>query len=354
MRDEGSGPSGIVFFDEGPTHARIMPPATSSITDTDLQQFTELRLASCFAAAHATYEKMRPTRLWSATLAACALLLSCRLGYDELTSLGSSAGNAPGSVGGSAGMTGGGGGASAGSAGSVSAGSSGVSGAQSSAGGNGGMAGGTGAVVSQAGAGGEPSPGAVGLGGGTVVSFGMRSGATYQVGNDTYVNEEAPTVTYGAAPTVFASAITAARQTALLYFDVSALAPGTTITGAELDLRTNADAFQYGEVTAYALLEGWVDAEATWNERSTGVAWTTPGAGAGSRSSALLAQFAAPDSLTDYQVPLPAALVQGWVDAVGSNFGLALEGTTDMTEGQFISADAGSATGRPLLLVSAQ
>ncbi len=234
------------------------------------------------------------------------------------------------------------GGAGTATGGSSAAGSAGSAGTMASSGGSAG----TSAV------GGSPSDaGSPGLGGGTPVGFGDRTDADYQACTDTWIIEYAPTQNRGTNGSIMLTGEAGKRQVGLVYFDISALVAGTTVTGAELQLRTNADEYTDGEINVYQMLESWVDLEATWNERTTGVAWTTLGAGVGSRSDVALATFAAAVDFTIYHVPLPATLIQGWVDDPASNFGLALV-HTGIDIGQFYAGSSGTESNRPLLVVT--
>ncbi len=268
------------------------------------------------------------------------LAASCRIDYDELSPI------VRGSTGGSASSSGG-------------ASSSGSGGSAAAAGAGGVNTGGSaGTSTSSAGAGGDPSVGGApgsagtpGLGGGTPVTFGAQPDSDHQGTFDTFIIESAPTQNRATSGVFILSGETSNRQVGLLYFDLTPLAAGTTISGAVLSLRTPADEFADGDVNVYQMLESWVDVEATWNERASGTAWTAPGADVGSRSDVILATFTASAQFTTYDIPLPAALIQGWVDDPSSNFGVALVATgTDI--GQLFASSSGTGENRPLLSVS--
>ena len=69
----------------------------------------------------------------------------------------------------------------------------------------------------------------------------------------------------------------------LVRFDLSAIQTGKTVDEATLRLyykgRSNSNALTVG---AYRLLAPWVDSQATWTQRMTGINWVVPGPGSGS------------------------------------------------------------------------
>jgi len=111
----------------------------------------------------------------------------------------------------------------------------------------------------------------------------------------------------------------------LLRFDVSALASTVTVTGGELWMEVWQNPATAGSVNVHQVLEPWIDSQALWTERLTGVPWTTVGCGVGSCSAIPLGSFA-PTAKVEYKVPLPAMVIQGWVRDAATNFGLALVG----------------------------
>ncbi len=193
--------------------------------------------------------------------------------------------------------------------------------------------------------------GAVTTFGGDTVAFGARSDADYPGASDTFISEDKPDQNRASTGVLQLSGEAEKRQVGLLKFDLSALAPGTTIKGAVLGLLSPPDTLVDGVVNVHEMLESWVDVEATWNERMSGTPWTVPGAGVGSRSGLTLTTFSLSKPSAVYEIPLPAALVQLWVDDPSANFGLALVATgTDV--GALFASSAGIEANRPLLVVS--
>ena len=151
----------------------------------------------------------------------------------------------------------------------------------------------------------------------------------------------------------------ASNQVGLLRFDVSGLGSSVTVTGAELRLTTrNTEPVLSGSITVHRVLESCVYMEATWNNRWTAPAaqpWTVLGCGVGSRDSTVLATFSPRDKDTEYVIPLPASVVQGWVSDAATNHGFALVASAGADDALFQGTLTGTPQAtRPLLSVTYQ
>lgn len=165
----------------------------------------------------------------------------------------------------------------------------------------------------------------VGLGSGTVVTFGHNSSDYNGVVDDTHIDARFPDTEYENYGYLWVGGTPQSTIVCLIHFDLSALAPGLTITGVQLKLDVSMNPSTMGSVTVHELLEARTEWETTWNERTLGVAWTTPGCGIGSRSADVLGRFQ-PYMNQVYDIPLPASVVQRWVDDPSTNHGFALVG----------------------------
>jgi hypothetical protein len=121
-------------------------------------------------------------------------------------------------------------------------------------------------------------------------------------------------------------------DTGLVWFDLASIPAGSTITRVTLNVTTtDFAATDGGTVIVQRLREGWVETEANWLSRANGQAWGTSGARPPSRDAAAVAAFVPAALATSYDVELPAALVQDWIDDPAINFGIALSrGTTTL------------------------
>jgi hypothetical protein len=175
---------------------------------------------------------------------------------------------------------------------------------------------------------------------------------------DTYLDSANPTLNYGAEVTARVDADPA--RVALLRFDVSAIAPGATVTAAELAVTTAADALEEGTVQLYEVTESWAEgdavataAPANWTQRTTNNDWTTAGAGSGSRAPAAMSEVTPSIAATRYPVLLPIELVQGWVADPASNRGLVLVPVNAATHGvDFESSESATTAARPSLSIT--
>ncbi|MBW2529477.1 MAG: DNRLRE domain-containing protein [Deltaproteobacteria bacterium] len=215
----------------------------------------------------------------------------------------------------------------------------------------GGTAGSGGSTTPSGGAGGAGGAGAAGgeAGGGggddsSVLTFGERATSTYQdVTFDTQLMSSFRDFNYGASPTGWADDSPNERRVTLIRFDLTLFPATAAVAAAALRVCTGDDP-QYsssvGTVELYRVLESWEEGTeggsagvANWDDREPDTAWTTPGAGPGSHHSVEVGSFQGAEVGTEYVVPLPTELVEGWLADPDSNYGLvATTASTDGTE----------------------
>jgi len=139
----------------------------------------------------------------------------------------------------------------------------------------------------------------------------------------------------------------------LLKWDLSAIAPGSTISAASIQLNiTNSTKHNY---ELYALQRDWNESQATWKQYATGENWSKKGAnGTGDFNPTVLGQFAAKNRGT-YTSSLNAAgvaIVQSWVDHASTNHGLIVKDYVKATNGMtFSSRETSTASLHPKLVV---
>ena len=103
-----------------------------------------------------------------------------------------------------------------------------------------------------------------------------------------------------------------------------------------------------GTLLVQPIVEAWNENEATWRERVAGVTWQNRGGTVGETVLGLV-----PGEQGVFEVTLPLALVQAWVDAPAQNFGLKFDSTSDNGQGsRFVSREAATASDRPQLVLS--
>lgn len=175
---------------------------------------------------------------------------------------------------------------------------------------------------------------------------------------DTTLDAANPTLNYGGDLT--ARVDDDPSRVALIRFDVSALAPGTTVTAVELALTTSTDALEAGSIQVFEVTENWAEgdgvglaAPANWTQRTSSYAWTAAGAGSGSRATTVMSELVPNAAATRYPVPLPRELVQRWVDDPASNTGLVLVPINAATHGvDFMSSESATTAARPTLAIT--
>jgi hypothetical protein len=136
--------------------------------------------------------------------------------------------------------------------------------------------------------------------------------------------------------------------TGLVRFDLAAIPTSAVVMMAELMLYDDGDSGM--ENTVYPLLESWDEATATSNQRATGMAWLGAGATPPSRGATAIGTFTPATANTTYTFALTTSVVQGWVSAPATNFGVAIT-TTNSDGSRFASRERSVAAQRPALRV---
>lgn len=186
-----------------------------------------------------------------------------------------------------------------------------------------------------------------------VVTFGERASANHRnVTTDSYMESAVPTSAAGGlALGIWGDA--SPTTNGLLRFDLSALPPGTPVTAVELHVATNVDSLESGMMQFYAVLESWQEATVTWNERTTGVAWTNAGvSGPTSRGTQLLGEVAPNVDFTAYVLAIHVPTVQGWIDDPATNHGMVMISTSPSGNGGMFSSREDVDAVRPQLKIT--
>lgn len=193
-------------------------------------------------------------------------------------------------------------------------------------------------------------------GGGMMISFGERTSSMRKdVTQDTYVNENVPTLNFGADPELTITANPSPFASSLVRFDMSTIAPGTVIVAARLELvHLSTGDEVVGSISLFTLAESWVAGTglgqlgvANWNERLTATAWTTPGGTTG----VALAPAEVPPAA--WRTTLDRDAVQAWIDDEMTNFGILVRAAnpTAGTHYHFHSSNSTATELRPELVI---
>ncbi len=280
----------------------------------------------------------------------------------------------------------GGGGASAGSAGvgsnvgsgatSAGRGGSGTAGAGGSAGtaGTGGSAGtaGTGGSGGTAGRGGSAgtagtvgSGGTAGAGGDagtTVPDSGPDTGdapasdapppptiRTYSAAQDTQIQEVYPTTNFGNNTTCNAHGDPQERA-CLFMWNIADIPSNSRVTSATVTLQITHPTTEVSSVYGvFAVRVPWTESEATWEERQTGRAWSTPGAKPPDRGPQM-ATLAG--KIGSYSIALSTEEVQGWVSDPSRNLGIIIANPSAPTSMSIATSEYEITEYRPTLTVT--
>ncbi|MGB5259732.1 MAG: DNRLRE domain-containing protein, partial [Gammaproteobacteria bacterium] len=142
----------------------------------------------------------------------------------------------------------------------------------------------------------------------------------------------------------------------LLEFDLGSIPYGATIHSAQLALYQDTTSTAGGSVGVHRITSSWVEGSGngsnapgvTWNDRDSGVAWTTPG---GDFDAEADASTTIPVGSRDWFTWDITGLVSGWVSGIFPNQGLALVHGSSNAHAQFVSSDATDPTLRPRLTI---
>ncbi len=141
---------------------------------------------------------------------------------------------------------------------------------------------------------------------------------------------------------------------ALLSWQLGGIPPGAQVVAARLIVGVT-DASS-GTWSAYPVLRAWDETQANWTQAATGQPWQMPGAaGVQDRGSAAVATFVATStgSKTFALNAAGVALVQQWLDAPTTNFGLVVAGGSSNGL-DLASREASTASQRPKLEIDWQ
>jgi|GEM_PF-714396 len=169
---------------------------------------------------------------------------------------------------------------------------------------------------------------------------------------DTKLRSDAPSTPFGDTPDLEVDS--GPDYAALIRWDLSSLPSNAVVTDAALVLNvTNVSTATY---YLHAMETAWDDATATWNDRSTGEPWTSPGVERGSdRGTDILGIVEGPD-LGTLRVELNEeglAVVERWIADPATNFGFILANYDANEDGlDLSSSEAADATLRPRLEVA--
>lgn len=157
------------------------------------------------------------------------------------------------------------------------------------------------------------------------------------------------------------SVITVAESSAkngLLQFDLTGIPAGAVITSAALDIYAESSANAGSILSAYRLIQGWLEGTtsapsastdgASWDKYDAVNSWSTAG---GDYNLTPVSQTTMAATVGWYSLNLTAP-VAGWVDGTIPNFGLLLRAGSGFGSASFTSSDSADAIHRPKLTIN--
>jgi hypothetical protein len=143
-------------------------------------------------------------------------------------------------------------------------------------------------------------------------------------------------------------------RSAILSWDVSSIAPGSIVSGAEITLQITGASVE--TFSLYAVNKSWNETQVTWNQSVKGTNWSSAGAqGTADRGSVSIGTLTATAKglATITLNAAGIALVQSWVNDPSKNFGIAIQNYAGKSDSlTFASREAKTASQRPKLSVA--
>ena len=171
-----------------------------------------------------------------------------------------------------------------------------------------------------------------------------------------YMRSDTPRVNNGAQQTIRLQEENP-RMRGLLGFYLDEIPAGSTVLSATLAIKTQGDGkMDRGAVNLYRATEEWVEGTAqnqpdasNWDNRLTGVKWSSPGAGASSRSSVALGTFQPRNNHTVYNVSLNVSEMQAML---AQNYGFVLAATGGDDDARLYTCDDLDVAAWPALTIN--
>src|SRR5215207_3679202 len=136
-------------------------------------------------------------------------------------------------------------------------------------------------------------------------------------------------------------------KSVLLKWDLSGIAPGTTVGGVSVTLSVANSSTQTYQ--AYALKRSWSESAATWNVYDTGKPWEVAGANGSLDRGATVVGSLTPKATGAQTFTISSAVVQGWVNDPASNKGIIIANTTNTDGFDIWSRESTDSSQRPKL-----
>ncbi|HIJ11298.1 TPA: DNRLRE domain-containing protein, partial [Candidatus Woesearchaeota archaeon] len=168
--------------------------------------------------------------------------------------------------------------------------------------------------------------------------------------DDSQISADNPTTNYGALTTINVDGSGPHVHGLIRFPNIFGASQGQVPLGAQIQTATiTIECFGTGHtMNAYRLLESWTESEVTWNERSTGTAWSDVGAdGPGSRDTTAISWLCDSAGSKNYDM---TSFVQSWSSG-NPNYGVVITDSGN-NGNDLYSNERATESERPLLTVT--
>jgi PKD repeat protein len=186
---------------------------------------------------------------------------------------------------------------------------------------------------------------------------GLGGDPVYDGTSDAYIREYSADTMHGLETTLQVDGSepsgSATDMSILLAWDISSIPSDATVQSVNIELEvTNQSS---GSYTCFALLADWDQSQVTWNQATSGVPWSTPGASSGTDRGDLPVCAVFASSTGSLSVNMNSdgmALVQDWINDPASNHGIIITDPNTSDGADFHSSESSSVMARPKLNVT--
>jgi hypothetical protein len=164
---------------------------------------------------------------------------------------------------------------------------------------------------------------------------------------DTYLIQDKSTNNYGSDKDLKVKPDENKERRILIAFQLTSIPKSSTVRNATLRLYED-NKKNNQTIYLHRLTSSWVESQATWNHRSSGVSWNSRG---GDFDNTVLASLQ-PDVDNRYRDMDVTGITQSWVNGSAPNYGLLLRSTGSNGEVKFKSKEESNQDKQPKLCVT--
>lgn len=192
--------------------------------------------------------------------------------------------------------------------------------------------------------------GAVGVPGSHPGQVAGTFSTTFTSTADNEIWSQNPTANYGSELVAWVARTNTYRDRVLLQFDLGTIPSNATVSSAVMTLNRKSGSGGQA-VSAHRLTQMWTEVASTWNNRSTGVPWTTPSGDSDYDPTAAATTNVGANGNHNWTI---TSLVQNWVNSTHPNYGLIMRLQNEGANGEheFRTKEDTTPANRPRLAVN--